>query len=90
MELTNKDLEILARVRVSKPYKRRIYIASFLTVAAIIGAGAPGGTHIWQMVAVPLIAAVYFIYTIWQSKALDTASQKQVKEWQNEIADQKA
>jgi 4-hydroxybenzoate polyprenyltransferase len=89
MQLTIKDLEIIARARVSKPYKKRICIASAVTVAAIIGAGLPGGSHIWQLVLVPSVAAIYFIYAIWQGKALDRASQKQIMEWQNELENKK-
>ncbi len=90
MELTDTELELIARSRVSKPYKRRIYIASAIAVITIIGAGSPGGTHIWQMITVPSVAAAYFIFVMWQGKSLEQAATKTYQELQSEIGEQKA
>lgn len=66
MELTEKELEIIARRRVEKPYTKRMGIAFGVMMAAAWTLIPFEGLGVWRVVAVLIMAAAYVVYAGWQ------------------------
>lgn len=86
MELTNKELELVALHRVAPPYRKRIVVFGGIAAALLLAVGIPSDGRMWGMVINILILITFILFAGWQTKRIDCAKQAQLKEINDEIS----
>lgn len=81
----NKELKLIARYRVSPPYRKRMYVASIIAGAAIIGSSIPSGRGTWQIIVWAVVMALYIIYVAKQHSAIDYKAMQLFREFKREL-----
>jgi hypothetical protein len=86
MELTDKELEIIARRRAEKPYTKRMAIALGLTFIAVWATIPFEGLGIWRVIAAGIMALAYVVYSGWQVRLWEKATRKLKSDMDNELS----
>jgi hypothetical protein len=86
MELTEKELEIIARRRVEKPYTKRMGIALGVMLAATWALIPFEGLGEWRIVGLLIMAAAYMVYAGWQLRLLEKQTRIEKGAMMNELS----
>jgi len=86
MELTNKELELIAVHRVAPPYRKRIFIFAGVAAALMLAVGITGEGHIWGLATNILIIIAFILFAGWQTKRIDCAKQAQMREFSDDMS----
>lgn len=86
MELTNKELELVALHRVAPPYRKRIVVTSGITAALLLAVGIPSDGHTWGLAGNIAICIVFILFAGWQTKRIDCAKQVEIKKIIDDIS----
>jgi len=86
MELTNKELELIALHRVAPTYRKRIVATAGIAAALLLAVGIPSDGHIWGIAVNMAILMAWLLFAGWQTKRIDRAKQSQLKEINDDIS----
>lgn len=86
MELTNKELELIALHRVAPPYRKRIIASCGITAALLLAVGIPSDGHIWGIVVNITILITFVLFCGWQTKRIDYAKQGEMEKFSDVIS----
>lgn len=85
MELTDKELEIIARRRAEKPYTKRMGIAFGILLATAWLIIPFEGLGAWRLLALSVFVLSYIVYAGWQMRLWEKATRRLKSDMDNEL-----